>query len=163
MKKLMVAVLFGGKSGEHEVSIWSSQSVLEYIDRTKFEVLPILIDKMGQWYRGKTIQLVKQAKLVIAHSSISIGFANLFRKPIIFINDAELNKMPVSCYLIKAMSEAHGKKQIFIDSGEVAKIDWKKEMKIDKKAYDNYKEDYIKNKGSPNLPFWQIVADRLKQ
>ena len=116
-----------------------------------------------KWYRGKTIQLVKQAKLVIAHSSISIGFANLFRKPIIFINDAELNKMPVSCYLIKAMSEAHGKKQIFIDSGEVAKIDWKKEMKIDKKAYDNYKEDYIKNKGSPNLPFWQIVADRLKQ
>lgn len=49
MKKLRVGILFGGRSGEHEVSLLSAASVLNAIDKDKYEVVPIGITKAGQW------------------------------------------------------------------------------------------------------------------
>jgi D-alanine-D-alanine ligase len=48
-KKLRVGVLFGGRSGEHEVSLLSAASVLKAIDRSRYEVVPIGITKQGRW------------------------------------------------------------------------------------------------------------------
>jgi D-alanine-D-alanine ligase len=48
-KKLRVGVLFGGRSGEHEVSLLSAASVIQAIDKSKFEVIPIGITKAGKW------------------------------------------------------------------------------------------------------------------
>ncbi|MGX5732938.1 D-alanine--D-alanine ligase family protein [Bosea thiooxidans] len=48
-RKTRVAVLYGGKSGEHEVSLKSAASVLRYLDRERFEPVPISIDKHGRW------------------------------------------------------------------------------------------------------------------
>jgi D-alanine-D-alanine ligase len=48
-KKLRVGILFGGRSGEHEVSLLSAASVLGAIDRDKFEVTPIGITREGRW------------------------------------------------------------------------------------------------------------------
>lgn len=48
-KKLRVGILFGGRSGEHEVSLLSAASVLEAIDKSKYEVVPIGITKEGRW------------------------------------------------------------------------------------------------------------------
>lgn len=48
-KKLRVGVLFGGRSGEHEVSLLSAASILNAIDRKKFDVVPIGITKEGRW------------------------------------------------------------------------------------------------------------------
>ena len=48
-KKLRVGILFGGRSGEHEVSLLSAASVLNAIDRSKFDVTPIGITKQGHW------------------------------------------------------------------------------------------------------------------
>jgi len=49
MKKLRVGVLFGGRSGEHEISLLSAASVFKAIDKDKFEVIPIGITKEGRW------------------------------------------------------------------------------------------------------------------
>lgn len=49
-ERLRVAVLFGGKSGEHEVSLRSSRSIMAAIDRTRYEVIPVGISKAGQWF-----------------------------------------------------------------------------------------------------------------
>ena len=49
MKKLRVGVLFGGRSGEHEVSLLSAASVLNAIDKKKYDVVPIGITKEGRW------------------------------------------------------------------------------------------------------------------
>jgi D-alanine-D-alanine ligase len=49
MGKLRVGILFGGRSGEHEVSLLSAASVLNAIDRAKFDVVPIGITKDGHW------------------------------------------------------------------------------------------------------------------
>lgn len=48
-RKTRVAVLYGGKSGEHEVSLKSAASVLRHLDRNRFEPVPISIDKQGRW------------------------------------------------------------------------------------------------------------------
>ena len=49
MSKIRVGILCGGKSGEHEVSLQSAINILEAIDRDKYEVVPIGIDKQGRW------------------------------------------------------------------------------------------------------------------
>ena len=49
MKKLKIGVLFGGRSGEHEVSLLSAASVLNAIDKNKFDIVPIGITKSGKW------------------------------------------------------------------------------------------------------------------
>src|SRR6516165_11151059 len=49
MKKLRVGILFGGRSGEHEVSLLSAASVFSAIDKNKYEVVPIGISKEGHW------------------------------------------------------------------------------------------------------------------
>ena len=49
MKKIRVGVLFGGRSGEHEVSLLSAASVLNAIDKKKYDVVPIGITKEGRW------------------------------------------------------------------------------------------------------------------
>ena len=49
MKKLRVGILFGGRSGEHEVSLLSAASVVNAIDKSKYEVVPIGITKEGRW------------------------------------------------------------------------------------------------------------------
>jgi D-alanine-D-alanine ligase len=55
-KKLRIGVLFGGRSGEHEVSLLSAASILKAIDRTKFDVVPIGINKSGHWLTAGAAQ-----------------------------------------------------------------------------------------------------------
>jgi D-alanine-D-alanine ligase len=55
-KKLRIGVLFGGRSGEHEISLLSAASILKAIDRTKFEVVPIGINKSGHWLTAGAAQ-----------------------------------------------------------------------------------------------------------
>ena len=54
-RKLRVGVLFGGRSGEHEVSLMSARSVLAYLDREKYEVVEIGIDHNGTWLVGEQV------------------------------------------------------------------------------------------------------------
>jgi D-alanine-D-alanine ligase len=51
-KKIRVGLIFGGKSGEHEVSLASAQSVARAIDKNKYEVVLIGVTKQGRWLAG---------------------------------------------------------------------------------------------------------------
>jgi D-alanine-D-alanine ligase len=58
-KKLRVGVIFGGRSGEHEVSIRSARAIVESIDQRKFEVVPIAITTEGKWLApAQSVQLL---------------------------------------------------------------------------------------------------------
>ncbi len=50
MAKLRVGIVFGGKSAEHEVSLQSAKNIVDAIDKQKFEVVLLGIDKQGQWH-----------------------------------------------------------------------------------------------------------------
>lgn len=47
--KTSIGIIFGGRSGEHEISIRSAKAVIEQIDKEKYEVIPIAIDNDGKW------------------------------------------------------------------------------------------------------------------
>lgn len=85
--RVNVGVIFGGKSVEHEISIISACEIMGYIDATKYNVIPIYIDKENNWYTGmhlkdiinyrdialvkryaKKVALVKNGKSIILQS-----------------------------------------------------------------------------------------------
>jgi D-alanine-D-alanine ligase len=78
MKKLNVAILFGGRSGEHEVSIVSAMSVFTALDKLKYNVTLIGIDKQGRWLLPDQSQLLMQqnrpdlVKLNTASQTVSL-------------------------------------------------------------------------------------------
>src|SRR3982074_351526 len=51
-KRLRIGILFGGRSGEHEVSLASAASVIRGLDPDKYEAVPIGITKEGHWLIG---------------------------------------------------------------------------------------------------------------
>jgi D-alanine-D-alanine ligase len=55
-KRIRVGVLFGGRSGEHEVSLLSAASVIQALDPDKYETVPIGISKDGRWLAGSAAQ-----------------------------------------------------------------------------------------------------------
>src|ERR1700721_1985493 len=77
MKKLRVGILFGGRSGEHEVSLLSAASVLHAIDQDKYEVVPIGITKDGRWLTAGDAENLLQGKLVIEPRHLRAGDPDL--------------------------------------------------------------------------------------
>ena len=57
-KKLRVALLFGGKSAEHEISVISARNIFDAMDKTKYDVVAIGIDKQGRWHLDEGAQLL---------------------------------------------------------------------------------------------------------
>ena len=57
--KIHVAVLFGGRSVEHEVSILSAQQAMAALDESKYQVIPVYISKDGRWYGGDVLRQVE--------------------------------------------------------------------------------------------------------
>src|ERR1039457_4513187 len=73
MEKLRVGILFGGRSGEHEVSLLSAASVLNAIDKEKYEVVPIGITKDGRWLTAEHAENLLQGKLMIEPRNLRAG------------------------------------------------------------------------------------------
>ncbi len=65
-KKLRIGLVFGGRSGEHEVSLASATSVMANLDREKYEVVPIGITREGGWLLG-----TEPARLMAAELDVS--------------------------------------------------------------------------------------------
>jgi D-alanine-D-alanine ligase len=61
MKKINVAILFGGKSAEHEVSLQSAKNIFEAIDRKKYNPILIGIDKSGKWLLNNSSKFLLNA------------------------------------------------------------------------------------------------------
>jgi D-alanine-D-alanine ligase len=73
MTKLRVGILFGGRSGEHEVSLLSAASVLNAIDKDKYEVVPIGITKDGRWLTAEHAENLLSGKLLLEPRNLRAG------------------------------------------------------------------------------------------
>lgn len=70
--KCRVAVLYGGKSGEHEISLRSAYSVMTQLDPARYDVVPIGIDKQGRWLLNQLPEVaLPDCPEVILHSPSS--------------------------------------------------------------------------------------------
>jgi hypothetical protein len=110
--------------------------------------------------RGKTIQLVRQSQLVLSHYSTALSFANLFHKPVMFLTSSDLDKSWLGPS-IRVMANWFGKTPICTDGDAI--IDWAQELTVNRGHYEHYRQAYIKTEHSEGLPFWQIVANRLRK
>ena len=72
MEKLRVGILFGGRSGEHEVSLLSAASVFNAIDKDKYEVVPIGITKDGRWLTAEHAENLLTGKLVLEPRNLCV-------------------------------------------------------------------------------------------
>src|SRR5512133_3791521 len=88
VKRLRVGVLYGGRSGEHEVSLASAASVFANLDRTRYEPVPIRIDKEGRWALAdrpptavSAAEVIEQARLEAARPSRTGREVHLMARP----------------------------------------------------------------------------------
>ncbi|MBU0278353.1 D-alanine--D-alanine ligase [Gemella sp. zg-1178] len=66
MKKENIAIIYGGKSAEHEVSLLTAKSIINAINKEKYNISPIFISYSGQWAKGKNItEEIKDEKTLI--------------------------------------------------------------------------------------------------
>ncbi len=61
-QRVRVGVIFGGRSGEHEVSLMSARSIMDALDKEKYEVVPIGIDREGQWLAGDAMRALRDGE-----------------------------------------------------------------------------------------------------
>ena len=109
---------------------------------------------------GKTADMISQSNFVMTHGSTAVSFAVIFKKPIIFITTDEILAETEQAEGLANMASWFGKTLINIDQS--FDINWEDELLIDNYYYSNYKNSYIKKRGSQESNSWQIVADRLK-
>jgi D-alanine-D-alanine ligase len=116
MSKLNIGVMFGGRSVEHEVSIITGIQVIENIDKSKYEVIPIYVSKEGDWYTGKELLELKNfndmKELLSKVRKVFLppipGLARLFFYPFksrLFNKEAESLKVDV---IFPALHGMHG-------------------------------------------------------
>ena len=86
MEKIKIGIIFGGRSGEHEISIRSAKTVIEQINREKFDVVPIAISKKGIWLNpSESLTLLPED----VHKSFSITTENFRDVKIALLGDTE--------------------------------------------------------------------------
>lgn len=88
MKRLRVGVLYGGRSGEHEVSLASAAAVLANLDRTRYDPIPIRIDRDGRWAIAErpptamsAADVIQQARIEAARPARATREVHLVARP----------------------------------------------------------------------------------
>ena len=120
--------------------------------------LPLDID----YSIGNTEELVKNSSLVLLHSSTSISYAILFKKPIIFLTSNELMKSWIGPRIDNFSKVLNGiLVNMSVDTNE--RLNLQSLLKIDEHKYKNYLDQYIKVPNSPSLPLWEIFAQYFKE
>ncbi len=77
--RLRIAVLFGGRSGEHDVSLASARSVMSALDPAKYDIIPVGITRQGAWIVGPEVLAALQAETLEVQQPVAL-FADPSRK-----------------------------------------------------------------------------------
>jgi|ETNmetMinimDraft_16_1059900.scaffolds.fasta_scaffold02644_5 hypothetical protein len=110
--------------------------------------------------KGASEGLVRNCKLVISHSSSSLGFAVLFNKPVLLISTDEIQNSRINV-MIKVMAEYLGTDEIINADKQNYSLDVNKVLQINEKAYRQYYRDYIKKPGTEEGYLWELIAKHI--
>jgi hypothetical protein len=114
---------------------------------------------------NKTFKLIRNADVIVAHSSTAIQLAIIMKKPIIFITTDEIqNKFYARSYTKTINYFATKLGSRVVNLNEVSHIiNWKDYLSIDKEKYKKYIDTYVKAKGSPEKLVWDIVIKNIEK
>ncbi len=110
--------------------------------------------------QGRTLELVRQAAFVISHNSTALTYAILFDKPVLFIDNDKMRRNLVDAHQTNGIAQYLKRLPINLDTP--LRPDWEKELTVDRDAYAQYRETFIKRHGSPEKHSSQILADFVK-
>ena len=103
MSKLRIGVVFGGRSAEHEVSLVSAASVMNALDKEKYEVVPIGISPEGRWLSsGDALKLLKE-KVNIDSQPEHLIVPDPRKKALVPLNSADQNKSVDVLFPVQAL------------------------------------------------------------
>lgn len=105
---------------------------------------------------GDTAQLVANAEVVITQASTSIGLAAVFRRPVVVMNSTKFYLE--SQMYANAIAQALEADVLDLDAVELPRLS----PGVTEDAYQEYVEQFVKRRGTPELPFWSIVAAELQ-
>lgn len=109
-------------------------------------------------FKNKTFELIRNADVVVAHSSTSVQWAIIMKKPILFLISEEIPNTK----LIDSYASILGKKVINLDN--ISKIrDFNNYLHVDNVKYEKFIKDYIKLKGSPKKLSSDIIIEHLEK
>lgn len=145
---------------DHLESIYGVQIVIAAHPRSHYEDHSVFFGKR-QIIRGKTVKLVKASAFVLLHNSTALNYAVLFNKPMVFITTNAVNKSLIDPPSIECLAGYFNKKAHNLDHGIEFALE--KDLVVDQDRYKSYKNEYIKKDDSAELPFWQIVSNRIGQ
>jgi D-alanine-D-alanine ligase len=86
VKKLRVGVIYGGRSGEHEVSIASAAAIFKHLDRARYEAIPVRIDKDGRWVLADKPPTALAAADVIEQARTHVARAPRIGRDTLFVS-----------------------------------------------------------------------------
>lgn len=114
---------------------------------------------------NQTFELVRDADVIVAHSSTALNWAVVMKKPIIFATTNEIqNEFYSKRYakFINNFASILGKK--VINLSQISRLkNFSDYLKIDDEKYEKYIENYIKTKGSPRKLVWDIVIEKIEK
>ncbi len=90
-QKIRVGIIFGGKSGEHEVSLTSAQNIIAAMDKNKYKIVPIGITKQGLWLTGDTVMKQLTAAATMPPQLAAVG-GQAKRSLVPFLDDSVVAK-----------------------------------------------------------------------
>ncbi|MDP1883874.1 MAG: D-alanine--D-alanine ligase family protein [Candidatus Moranbacteria bacterium] len=111
MKKINLAVIFGGKSNEHEISLKSANEVMNSLNPDKYDIIPVAIAKNGQWLIGEAGRRYMEANLPKAGQEGGVDAVAIGSDAVIFSGE-ELSRMEIDI----ALPIGHG---AFIEDGRL--------------------------------------------
>ncbi len=117
--KITVALIFGGKSVEHEISIISALQAKQSLNPDKYDVIPVYISKSGDMYCGEKagdIEAYKDIKSLIG-SCFQVTFARIDGRPAIIRTQPKMLQKPLVSYIDVALPVVHGTN---VEDGTVA-------------------------------------------
>jgi len=103
MTKLRVAVVFGGRSGEHEVSLASARSVMAAMDQEKYEIIPVGITRQGSWIVGQD-----PLSALLREDLTDMRFATILadpQRPGLWVDSGEESRLGMSRYVLTKLAE----------------------------------------------------------
>jgi len=107
-KKIRVGIIFGGRSGEHEVSYCSAVSVIKAINKDKYEVVPIGITKKGKWISPEESAQALESGKIEGESTMILLNDHLNKSLVKIKNNSDLNKISVKTDVDVIFPVLHG-------------------------------------------------------
>jgi hypothetical protein len=109
----------------------------------------------------ETVRLIAESRLVLAHRSTAIGYAVMFRRPVMLLATHNMYEHWMQRPVMDAFAESLGKEIQFID--EPDSVDLDNALEWNDEYYDRYMEAHVKMKGTPDAPYWETVIAEMER